>query len=242
MGKTSNLATRIWLDQYDLSGYLNAADQNIKQELIPVTCFSDTGPRRIVGNYGYDTSMNSFNDFVDNLIDEIIFAHIAADTDHFLSHLWGANVENSIAYDFVIRLLDQPRSGAVGGAQLLNLSADGANGCSRGLVLRNATITGTGFGTGRNQGATTAGKIYQAVVRVFSGTFTSITIRIQESSDDGAVDTYADIATMTTTLTAAGVTRLTTTAATEAWKRVSVQAFTGTNAVIGVTSGVVAGS
>ena len=56
------------------------------------------------------------------------------------------------------------------------------------------------------------------------------------------MDLYADIAGMTTTLTAAGVARLTTTAATEAWKRVNIQAFTGTSAVIVVTGGVVQGT
>lgn len=238
----SNPHTRVWLDQYDLTGFLNAGGQEIPQEVIVSTSLSDAGPRRVVGNYELKDSHGAMFDGADEQSDEIINSLVGNDTDHYLCRAWGANAENSVAYSSIVKLVQRPHRTASGQLIMMETQLEGSGGMARGLVLGNATVTGTGQRTGRNQGATTLGQTYQAVVRVLGGTFTSITIRIQESSDDAAADPYADISGMTTTLTAIGVTRLTTTAATEAWKRVSIQAFTGTNAIIVVTGGLVTGT
>lgn len=240
--KASNANTRVYLDKYDISGYFNAAELSVKSEMAGVTAFSDVGPRRVAGNYDHSGRHNGFFDGVGGAVDEIVDALRGSGADHYLCQLFGANALGSIAYEQVVMMAEEPRSGQVGGAVLLNLSTEGSNGVSRGLVLSNRTATGTVNETGQNQGATTAGQVYQTVIRVISGTFTSITIKLQESQDDGGADLYADIAGLSVTLTAAGVSRLTTTSATEAWKRAVVSAFVGTNAVILVTGGVVAGT
>ena len=238
----SNPNTRVWLDQYDITGFANASSMDITQELMVATALSDAGPRRIVGNYDHKHSVTALFDGVAAQSDAIIESLLGDDDDHYLCAAFGANAENSVAHSAIVKLVQRPHRTASGQLIILETQLEGANGIARGLVLANFTASGTGARTGRNQGTTTSGQTYQAVVRVLSGTFTSITVRIQESSDDGGVDLYADIAGMTTTLTAAGVARLTTTAATEAWKRVNIQAFTGTSAVIVVTGGVVQGT
>ena len=234
--------TRVWLDQYDITGFLNAGSQEITQEALVATALSDAGPRRVVGGYDHKDGHTAMFDGVAAQIDAILDGLLGDDDDHYLCRAWGANAENSVAYSSIVKLVQRPHRTASGQLIIMETQLEGGGGMARGLVLGNATVTGTGARTGRNQGATTAGQTYQAVVRVLSGTFTSITIRIQESQNDGGADPYADIAGMTTTLTVAGVTRLTTTAATEAWKRANVQAFTGTNAVIIVTGGLVTGT
>ncbi len=243
MAKLSNVGTRIWLDQYDLSGFLNSGEQTVNQELIRAECFSDTGPHRIVGNHDHKHSHNGFFDGAEDQIDEILDALRESPTDHYLAHLWGANAEGGIVYESLVRLSSKPISGANGGAVLLNTEFEGAGGISRGMILRNATVSANGNGTGRNVGATTLGQVFQVVFRVFSGTFTSFDLKIQESANDGSPDAYADVAGLAQTgIAAPGVWRVTTTAATEAWKRVVVANWNGTNAVIGVTAGYVAGT
>jgi len=242
MAKVSNVNTRVYLDEYALSGFISEISMNVEQETPDVTCLSDSGPRRIPANYTHSHSFTGFFDGDDDSVDEIIHNLIADSSDHYLLQLFGANAAGSVAYESIVRLAGKPIVGRGGEAIGLNGDFEGSGHLSRGLVMLNKTVTGTEDGTGYNQGATSAGTVYQAVFRVISGTFSSITLKIQESSDDGSSDAYADISGMSATLTAAGVSRVTTTAATEAWKRATVSAFTGTDAVVLVTAGTVAGT
>jgi hypothetical protein len=236
IGKVSNLLTRIYLDPYDLSGYLNAVNTEVMQQLIGVGTFSDTGPRRIPGNYDHKAGINGFYDPLDDQIDEILEAVRGVDT-HYLLVLYGNNAENAVAYESIVDLSDKPLSGQVGGAVLLNAAFEGSNSLTRGTLLRSATITGNGNGTGRNLGATISGQEFGVVYRVLSGTFTSFDLKTQESSDDGGGDAYADVAGLTQSFSAAGVARKSTTAVTEAWKRTTVANWIGTSALVLVTAG-----
>ena len=239
--KVSSLLTRVFLDEIDISGFINAAELSLQQELAVVTCFSDAGPRRLVGNYDHAFSHSGFFDGADDSFDEQVFDNFSADEDHYLTQLFGANAAGSVAYNQVIRLQDQPRSASLGGAVLLNLSGEGSGGLCRGLVLANATVTGAGDEAGIEQGATTSGQVYEVVFRVLAFSGTNIVLKVQESQNDGSPDTYADVTGLTSgTLTAPSVVRVTTTAATEAWKRVNVSSPGGfTSALILVTAGTV---
>ncbi len=243
MAKVSNTSTRIYLDEFDLSGFLNAANQDVSVELTKVDCFSDTGPRRVEGNYDHKHSHSGLFDPEDDSFDEQIFAILDANEDHYLCHLFGANAIGNVAYESVVRLSEQPRSAALGGAVLLNLGAEGSNGMSRGLVICNATISADGNQAGQNIGASSAGQVFQVVIRVISGTFTSFDVNVQESQNDGAPDAYATVAALSQTgINAAGVWRKTTASATEAYKRVNIANWIGTSAVVLVTAGLVAGT
>ena len=244
MGKVSNRNTRIYLDEFALSGYLSASELKLDQETIGVNTFSDDGPRRLVANHDHSGSHTGFFDAADNALDPVAFINLRTDEDHYLTQIFGANAEGSIGYDRVVRLKDQPRKAGNGAAMLLNFSEEGSGGIARCTVLRNASITATGSGTGRNLGATTSGQIFAVTFRVISVVGTgSITLQVQESSDNGGSDAYALITGLAATLTAAGVSRVTTTAATEAYKRVNVSAFSGfTSVTVLVTAGIVAGS
>ena len=236
MAKVAAHSARHYLDIFALAGYLSAFDLGVEQETPVVTTFGDTGPRRLAANYDHTHELGGFFDGADDTYDETLFALLTTSSDYHLLHAPEGLTEGKVAYEALVRLASEPRSGSVGGAVLLNLSATGSNHLARGWVLRNATATGTGNGTGQNLGATSAGAIVVATYRVLSGTFTSISMQVQQSTDDGAGDAYSAIADLNSgAITSAGVTRTTTTGATEAWKRLSVTAFSGTNAVILVT-------
>ncbi len=242
MGKLSNSASRVFFDEFDLSGDLTGLTLNMTPELGVVTPLNATGPRRVMGNYDHDASFLGFLEPTDEGYDEKIFDALTDTSDHFLSQLFGANAEGSVAYDQVVRVNGQPRSGDIGGAVALNFDAAGSNGVVRGLVLGNVTSTGAEDRTGRNQGATSLNTIYAVIFRLLAFTGTDVTLKIQESSDDGSGDAYGDVSGLTSgALAAIGSVRATTSAATEAWKRLNISG-TFSSATILVTGGTVAGT
>lgn len=237
MAKLPANGTRVWLDQFAIAGYLTAPSMGIKQETIKTDCLDSSGPRRLVGNYDHEADEMGFFDGDDDLIDEILHSLVGNANDHYLTHVWGQSAEGSPCYDQFVMLAEKPLSGKSGDAVLLSSKYVGSGGLSRGLLLANATVTGADNRTGRNQGAKASGITYRAIFRVISFNGTNITLKIQESTDDGAGDAYADVTGLTSgALTAAGVIVATTTAAMEAWRRVNVSG-TFTSALIVVTGG-----
>lgn len=242
MAKVAARASRVYFDQFDLSGVLSASSLKVDQEVIDVTAFADTGPRRVAGNHTHSGELTGFFDGADNGFDERAFVDLRTDAHHYVTQTFGASAEGSRAYDRVVRLTAQPRKSAVGQAVMLNLTDDGSGPIVRSWILGNATVTGTGQRTGYDMGATTSGQVVAVVFRVLSlaGGPGSITLQVQESSDDGVGDTYALVTGLTATFTATGVSRVTTTAATEAWKRLRISAYSGfTSATVLCTAGVV---
>lgn len=242
MAKYAASPTRIYLDEFNFSASMTSTSLDITQEAPVVTCFSDAGPRRVVGNYELAQSHSGLFEPTDDGFDEQAFLLLADGTDHYLTQLFGANAMGNVAYDSIVQLTAEPRSAAVGGAVLLNFDTAGAGGLSRGLVLANKTTTGAENLTGYNMGATVAGTQFRVIYRVLAlSPATNITIHIEESTDDAAVDPYADIVGLAATFNAVGVECDTVIIATEAWKRV-VTAGTYTSALILVTAGVVQGT
>lgn len=243
MAKIAAKSTRVWIDEHVLSGYLNAADFKLDQETVKVDAFSDAGPRRVVGNYDAMVSLGGFFDGDDAAFDEIAFVNLRTDEQHHAFLAFGGVTEGSRGYEQPVRLKSQPISSKTGAAVLLNLEAEGDGPVSRAYILRSGTITGTGDGTGQNLGATTSGQLFVVTYRVLAVDGTgSIVLQCHESSDDGGGDAYASVADLASgTLSAVGVTRKTTTGATEAYKRITVQTFSGfTSATILVTAGLAA--
>lgn len=239
MAKVASHPSRIWLDEFALAGYLTSTELKVDQETIVVTTFADTGPRRVPGNYDHSGSHMGLFDATDDGFDEQVFANFNTDEDHYLAQAFGAASENSGMYERIVRMKGQPRKAAIGQAVLLNIEEEGSGPIVRGRILRSATVTGTGNGTGRNVGATTSGQVTQVVYRVLAIAGGAITLQTHESSDDGGGDAYASIAALASgSLAAVGVTRKTTSAATEAWKRITISAMTASSATILATIGV----
>jgi hypothetical protein len=242
--KATSPDTRFYLDQYDVSGFLNAGNVGWDPELIEHGNFlTEAGLVTASGKYGQNASETMYFDGVDNQIDEImdLVATTNANNPHYRGRAFGSHAEGYPIYETIEKLTGKPIVAASGQMLMLNGAWSGAGPSSRSLILRNATVTGTGSSTGRNQGVTSATQTYQAVLRVLGGTFTSITLQIHQSSDNGVGDAYSLITGMTHTFTAVGVRRVTFTGVTEAWKRLTISAFSGTNAIIVVTGGNVKG-
>src|SRR5690606_22458472 len=156
---------------------------------------------------------NGFFDGDADSFDQLAFSELNADEIHHGLVVFGAPAEGARGYEGPIRLKSQPRSAALGQAVLLNLETEGAGPVARVTVLRTATVTGAGDGDGQNLGATSSGDLLVATCRVLAVEGTgSITLAIEESSDDDGDDDYAAIDGLEATLTGAGVVRASTTA------------------------------
>lgn len=243
MAKQPANNSRIYLDEFNLSGSLNGITRRVTQEIPIASAFSDAGPRRVVGNYDHEHSALGLFDGTAGEIDAIIHSLLDG-SDHYLMETFGGGNAGDVCYDAVVALGEKPLSAQLGGVQVLNFDAMGRGPEYRGLILGLKTSTGAENLTGVNQGTTTSGQVYAVTFRVISFTGTDITLTVEESSDNGSTDAFATISGLTSgSLSAAGVVRVTTTAATEAYKRVAITTSGGfSSAAIVVTAGVETGT
>ena len=244
MAKVASNLTRIYYGASHVSGDLSAGDFAVEQELTVVTCLSDTGPRVIAGNFA--TTHNDSGFFEGTTVtglDPVAHGMIGGAPVSRAACPIGTD-EGSPVYESLVSVSGKPATWAVGAAVLLNISATGADDVYRGTIIRSGAVAAAAAGTGRNMGASTSGQVFAVTYRVVEVTGSgSVTFQIQESSDNAAGDAYATISGMTETMTAVGVARDETTAATEAWKRVNVSAFSGFSTItVLITAGIVAGT
>ena len=237
MAKVAAHTTRIFLDEFQLSSALSAFTQAVEQETPETTNFESSGPERVVGNYDHSADISGLFDGDSGEIDETIDAAWRDGADHHIAIFPGSAAAGATGREGVYKLDTNAPGGAVGGAVLLAITAQGAAPVVRAFLLENSSKTGTGAGTGRNVGVTASPALTTVTARIISGTFSALDFDIQESSDDGGGDAYADITGLDFAFTAVGVTRKTITITTEAWKRVNIDVFTGTSALLVVTIG-----
>ena len=247
MAKQSNVGTRIYLDEFGFSGFLNAVTLSIDQETPDATAFSDVGPRRILGNYDHNSEITGFFDGTKRYIDDVLNDLISGGSaeDHYLFEAWGTDGAGAICYETIVNLSGKPLSGRSAEAVALNAQFTGRNAASRSRILYNATATTTGNQTGQNVGAWGTYGGYQAVFRALNtpaGGYTSLGAKIQHSSDNGITDGYADITGFAGGFYTDGVSRATTTAGVKAYVRAVISTLGGTSGALIVTTGPIAGA
>jgi len=150
----ANPNSRVYFDEFDLSGVLNSTSLDVDQSTPVTTGLGTTGPRRVPGGYDVKASDLGFLEPTDDGYDEQLFAALTDGADHYLTKLFGANAMGSPSYDMVVKVSSQPRSASIGGAILLNFESEGSEGVARGLVLGHKTTTGAEDLTAYNQGPT----------------------------------------------------------------------------------------
>jgi len=238
MAKLAAYNTRVYFEHYLIGDVFNTAEVDMRRGAPQVTGFGESGPRRVVGQFDYSMRCNGFNDFVDNDVDEVLHAaHNTADRALLFRYATG---RGEPGYDGIIDVIDQPRVMRVAEAAAISLSGEGSGGLMRGTSLTDdeETFSSAVPTPGVNCGATTTSDTVAVVVRVVADDFSSATLNIQQSSDNGSGDAFANISDLSGfSLSTVGVTRKTTSAATEAWKRINISAFSGTSATIVVMIG-----
>mgnify|MGYP001591743562 FL=1 len=66
------------LNSVALEDDITSMSQDVKQEVIDVTSFSDAGPRRVVGNYDYSYGLSGADDFASGQSDATIYGLVGS--------------------------------------------------------------------------------------------------------------------------------------------------------------------
>jgi hypothetical protein len=254
--------TKVYYDCYRVSPWASSTGLTFAADAVEYTPLEDGFKLFTQGKASANGStINGFMDVgpvIDSGFDAIEFADLNDGKHYILRAPQGTGI-GGVAYETVEASTGTSRAMDIANVAMLNWSGQPTEEFWRGMVITagEQAFTATGEGTGVEVGATTAtlpAQRMEVVIRVVSVTGAgSIGFQIQESSDDGVGDAYADItlsaetptqglvtyAANTATFTGVGTIKLYTTAATEAWKRLQVSAFaTFTSVSVIVTCGI----
>lgn len=240
---------RIYFDYWPVSQFANSDTLDIAADAAETTAFEDAGKTFLQGKYGATSSFAGFLDLADDGFDETWDVTSLADGQHWIGRLYDGTTRGGVCYETVELNTSAARASEIANVVTLNWSGQKTGQIGRGGVLTAGaeSITGTGALTGVNYGGTygTVGASSTQVVTVrvvaVSGSG-SITVQIEESSDDGGGDAYAQVTGWTSTevdpgtnvnigtadqvtFTGIGAAKLTRTGAIEAYQRVNVSAY-----------------
>ena len=243
MARVHGQSARIYLDEYNLSGRTNKVELIMDQDMPEVTCFEDTGKAFVVGRPGWTANYEGFADYTAAEIDAIIEA-AKTGTHNVGIYMAGSG---AAGYEGVGILKMQSRESENSDAAKMKWSITGAEGAflGRGVLISNGlAVTGTGAQTGVSFGGTVAvGKTVRLTSRVIAVSGAgSLTVALQESSDNGGGDPYATIIAGTAQTAVGAVVSTTVAGGTlGAWFRTNVTAFSGFTSVTLRTSVTVLG-
>lgn len=226
---------RIYVDQYNLSGRANLLELSMELDIPDVTAFEDSGHAFVAGRPGWELDVSEFADYADDEIDEIVNA--LSTSTHNVGAYFGSATAGSVGYEGVGVLVKDARMSEGNDAAKMKFMFRGSGGTflSRASLLNSAlAVTATGAQTGINYGATVpSGTLIVLTSRIVAVSGSgSITVALQESSDDGGGDAYAT-AIAGSAQTAVGVLRSTATAGGTlgGWWRTNVTALSGFTSV-----------
>lgn len=242
-------SAKAYYDHYRVSPWASATGVTFGADAVEYTPLEDDFKLFIQGKASANGStINGFMDIADDGFDEVEFADIN-DGKHYILRAPQGTSSGSVAYETVEASTGVSRAMDIANVAMLNWSGQPTEEFYRGFVISagEQAVTATGELTGVNVGASTVTvQRCEVVIRVVSVSGSgSVGFQIQESSDNGSGDAYADITmsaesptqglvtfgSNTATFTGVGTIKLYTTAATEAWKRVQVSAFSGFTSV-----------
>jgi len=231
--------TKHYLDEVDVSCALNSADLTLDREIVDARAFC--GNQQVIGRRIGATMFAGFGAYGADEYEYTMSTLIRSGADCNRLLIMGS-AAGARAYEVVGPLTKDSHPWSVDA--ILGLNGEIAKGTSttRALVLNLATVsTGTGAQTGQSHEVVAALTTTVVTIRVtaFSGAGT-ITFAAQESQDDAAGDAWATMTSMagtntsvatisagTIAFTGKGTARMTTTSATELWKRINVTGFSG---------------
>lgn len=193
--------TSVLLNAYDLSAYLNSADQTISVETAETTCFGSSAKSYVVGLRDGSISVGGFFDGAASAVDEVITTALGGSTAAVVSivETGAATIGNRCtvcqAHETSYQI-----TGAVGDAVAVSaeFQIDGTNssGAYRGVVLADlASYSGTTKNyTAVDNGASSANGLI-ANLHVTANAAASLVVKVQHSTDNV---TFTDLITFTT--------------------------------------------
>lgn len=228
---THGMNTRIYGRGYDLSPYFKTVTIGGSRAVADDSNFSDTSRRYKGGRMSGELSAEGL--YSDNTgeiqtILETIFGTDTANDVYMISPQGGTTIGDDF---FGLKGILTKHGTSSPEEDMVDASVEvnSRNGLHIGRVLHeHAAETTTGNSASVDHGAATAnGGMFFVIVTAFSAT--SVTIKAQESSDDGGSDAFADVTGASLTFTGVGaqVAEVATGTAVERYLRDSISAYTG---------------
>ena len=213
-------AADIFVDEFDYSGFSNAVDIAVDNNLAEVTAFADTDQTFLEGKAGFSITVNGFYSRTD--YDAEMWADLTAAARQVGIYPPGVS-DGDKGYEGQSIVTGQPRVADKGAAVTLNVGWKGDTPLVRTIVLDvNTALIATGTGTAYQYGAVGASQTMMGVLRVLSASGTLPTLNVLIQSDDN--EAFTSPTTRLTFTQATGVTYEVKTAAgavTDTWWRVS---------------------
>ena len=178
---------KIYLAQYDISGFSNRVGLMHESDAVPDTRFGATARQVTPGLKVSEITADGLQDFADNAVDEALFGQIGV-IDKPLTIAAEGGDDGELAYLLqAIAGRYKPLSAQVGETSPFQLEArnQGGRGIVRGTILHNNTAeTATGQGTARQVGAVTAAQRVYAALHVFTVSGSTPTFDLDIESDN----------------------------------------------------------
>lgn len=194
MAKISGLGQNFYLAQYDLSGDVSGIDTaEGGNEPLEVTAINKSAMERLGGIRDGTIEFTSFFNTATGAEHDALKG--LPTTDRVVSWLLGTSL-GSPAASIVAKQLGYSGERGDDGSLTVSVEAHAnAYGLEWGVLLTAGKRTDTSAtnGTGVDLGTGSLAFGLQAYLHVFSFTGTSVTVKIQESSDNGAGDAWADV-------------------------------------------------
>ncbi len=208
MARVHGESARIYVDEFNLSGRANSAELTFDLPSSEVTAFEDAAKEFVQGKNqrSWSLDMRAAYDPDQAEIDDIIQAMVAdGSVGHAVGVYFDGSAVGSHGYEGVGALNRDTVRAPADNAQMLDAQFAGSGAFGRAMKLLEAeVISGTGVETGQNHMAAATGDIIISVVRITAVTGSgSITMRLEESINDGAGDAYEEVLTHSA-LTAVG--------------------------------------
>ena len=198
MAKIHGKDAVFYLKQFDMSGESSSFTVDMSIDSAEITAFGNAHKTFVEGPGEYSVSVDSFFDGASDKMDDEDFAMIGAGTSIF-SIYPNADAEGSIGYAGQEFMVGHPIAVPIGGAVTMSCSFNGSGILSRPMVIEKLTTTTAGANNGSSHDFGSAGSdILSAYMHVtaYSG-FSSVAVKIQQSSDNNVSDAWADLVSFT---------------------------------------------
>lgn len=238
MTVTTGLGAQLFVDQYDLTGDVGAVDRMAMPS--GILNFTNIGNSAMGRGYAHVDGALDFTSYFNDAAsqDHVVLKAKSAGADRVVSFLLGSTIGN-MGYGLVAKQINYDGTRGADGSLTFKTQcvANGYGGnYTQMLTAGKRTDTAATNGTSHDNTAATANGLV-AYIHLFAFTGTSVTIKVQESSDNGGGDAFADVSGITSgALTTPQALRVATSSLTTSVERYLRVVTTGTfsNAVFAV--------
>jgi len=220
MAKSTGLGAALWVDEFILSNDIQTVDTAGGPAAVDVTGIDKSAHERIGGLRDGSLGATAFLNTTAGQAHPVL--SLLPTTDTIITYANGATLGNAAASMIAKQVGYDPSRDADGSLTFDMQAIAASQGLQWGVLGTAGQITETAVGnqTSIDNGAASTGGL-RGFIHVTAFTGTDATVQIQESSDDGGGDAFANIAAFTS-ITGVGAEAIAVTGAIERYLRVSI--------------------